>query len=148
MQVMPGILARAVTVSGLCLASFAPPDVAYAAGRDAFDGDWATTILCAVAPDAAKGYRWQFVSHVKGGALTGQYGIPGANSSGTLTGRIKANGDSLLQMTGMTGDSAYSIGRVAPGYHFHYTANVHFDGAGGSGRRNEARDCTLDFSKM
>ena len=82
-----------VTAMGLAFSGDAA-----AAGPARFDGDWATTVICAVAHDGAKGYRWQFVSHIHGNALIGQFGVLGAVNSGTLTGRIKPNGDAELQM--------------------------------------------------
>ena len=132
-----------VTAMGLAFSGDAA-----AAGPARFDGDWATTVICAVAHDGAKGYRWQFVSHIHGNALIGQFGVLGAVNSGTLTGRIKPNGDAELQMKGLTGNSDYTLGRLSPGARFIYTADVHFEGSGGNGHRNEARECSLDFRKM
>jgi hypothetical protein len=148
---MPRIIVaifKASACIGLGAAMASPGDVAFAVGSSPFDGNWTVGIYCTVAPDGAKAYRWELTAAVQGGALSGQYGDVGAINSGTLTGKIKPSGDAVLRMKGRTGDAGYTIGKVNPGSPYQYTANVHFDGAHASGKRNEGRECTLDFSKL
>jgi hypothetical protein len=118
-----------------------------AAENSTFDGVWQVGIFCGPSRDMAKPYRWTFPANVRNGALNGQYGDAGSPGSGTLTGKINSAGDALLRMVGKTGDPNHTAGHVDIGSAFHYTANVHFDGSHGSGKRVELRDCSLDFSK-
>ncbi len=124
------------------------PGVASAAGSQKFDGVWNVTLDCAEAPDGAKGYHWTFPAQVRNGVMRGQRGTPGANSSGTISGQIKPDGAAQLSVSGRTGDPDYSVGRVAPGYPFHFTVTAHFDERSGSGKRNELRACDLSFTKQ
>lgn len=120
----------------------------WSAGVQDFDGAWAVTIVCAKAPDGALGYTWAFSADVHNGALLGRYGAPGAVSSGTLSGQINSSGDAVLSVHGLTGNNRYNVGHVNQGTPFHYTANVHFDRAHGTGKRNELRECQLNFVKQ
>jgi hypothetical protein len=129
-------------LSNLCLSAAASSQTR------TFDGDWNVVVDCAVAPDGAKGYRWQFKARVTDGSLLGQFGEVGLPSSGTLTGEIHSNGSALLRMKGLTGDPAYNVGRIQGGQTLNYTANVQFKGSRGSGKRNETRSCSLGFSKI
>ncbi len=119
-----------------------------AMSRKDFDGLWATTVICKTAPDGAKGYTWMFRVDVRDGALLGHYNTPGAVPSGTLSGQIDPGGDGMLIMQGLTGDVDHTVGRLSPGSPFQYTANVHFDRTHGVGKRNELRDCKLDFVRQ
>jgi hypothetical protein len=120
---------------------------ARAADMRAFDGIWAVTVICETAPDGAKGYTWMFRADVHDGALLGHYNSPGAVPSGTLSGQINSDGSGVFVMRGLTGDRIATVGRLNPGSPFSYTANVHFDHAHGTGKRNELRACALNFVK-
>jgi len=104
-----GVIAIAITV---CTggAAFAGP----------FDGSWNVAISCAATSDGAMPYNWRFPATVKNGVIHGQHNTPGETPSGTLTGRIADNGDGLLQMVGIAGDSDYTVGRIG-GVHFRYS---------------------------
>jgi hypothetical protein len=117
-----------------------------AAFAGAFDGNWSVAISCAATSDGAKPYSWSFPATVKNGAIHGQHNNPGETPSGTLTGRIADNGDGLLQMAGIAGDSDHTVGRIG-GVHFRYSVKAHFNGGSGSGERQERRSCSLSFSR-
>jgi hypothetical protein len=121
---------------------------AWSAGVQDFDGAWAVTVACAKAPDGALGYTWRFPADVHNGALLGYYNRPGAVPSATLSGQINSSGDAVLTMRGRTGAINYNVGNANPGTPFHYTANAHFERAHGTGKRNEVRDCQLNFVKQ
>jgi hypothetical protein len=86
-----------------------------------------------------KGYHWRFSSHVQGGELLGHIANPD-NSSGDLSGTIAPDGNAQLTMVGSAGNSRglpYTL----------YEVTAHFGGRSGSGKRNEQRPCSLNFSK-
>jgi hypothetical protein len=112
-----------------------------------FDGSWNVIVACAVAPDGAKGYTWQFAAQVRDGSLIGQYNQPGNIPSGTLSGQIQPTGEAHLTMNGLTGEPDYSLSRVRAGSPIHYTATAQFTARAGTGRRDQARSCDLTFSK-
>jgi hypothetical protein len=66
---------------------------------------------------------------------------------GTLSGRIRPDGQALLTMVGRTGPEEVTLYHERPGSPFRYTANVRFDAHSGSGMRNERRACALTFTK-
>jgi hypothetical protein len=113
----------------------------------AFDGSWDVVVVCANAPDGARGYTWQFPAQVRNGLLSGQFHQPGNIPSGTLSGQIQANGDAVLKMVGLTGSPEHTLGRLPSGMPFGYTVTAHFAGDSGSGKRNELRACSLSFTK-
>jgi hypothetical protein len=120
---------------------------AQSAANHVFDGTWNVSVACAKAPDDALPYSWLFSAEVSRGAILGHYHKPGTVPSGTLSGQIDADGDALLIMQGLTGNIRYTLGNVNPGAPFHYTITAHFDADHGTGKRNEGRDCALDFVK-
>jgi hypothetical protein len=128
-----------------CVAAAAPV-AAYGQGN--FDGTWNVAVLCARSPDGALPYTWSFTAQVSGGMLLGHYKAPGTVPSGTLSGQISASGQALLTMRGLTGKPDYSIDRVQSGSMFAYTVTAQFTARSGSGKRNEMRDCTLNFNRF
>jgi hypothetical protein len=136
-----------VAALAFVLGAIQPIDPALSAEPQPFEGKWIVDIVCADAPDGARGYKWLFTAQVQDGALLGQYHQPGTVPSGTLSGKIQPDGDALLSMTGLTGNPNASVGQVDRGTPFHYTATAHFDGDHGTGKRNESRVCTLNFLK-
>ncbi len=135
------IAAVMIAVAGAFIA------VSPAAAAQSFDGTWTVGVACGTAPDGAHGYQWTFTAEVRDGALTGQYNTPGSIPSGTLTGRIRPDGDAFLVMRGLTGDPRATVGGVPRGTPFHFTANAHFAGNAGTGTRNELRQCSLSFRR-
>ena len=142
---MRGSIGSAAAILAALASAAAPPAPASAA--QPFDGSWQVVIDCAPTPDGTRGYRWRFDAQVRDGSLLGQFHEPGTNASGTLSGIIRPNGDALLRMNGNTGAPQYSVGQVAAGTPFHYTATAHFAATSGSGRRNELRQCDLTFTR-
>ncbi len=122
-------------------------DPASAWPQGIFDGAWNVTVVCKQAPDGALPYTWSFTAAVRTGMLMGNYRAPGTIPSGTLSGQIDAAGNAILSMRGLTGKPDYSVDRVHPGSPFAYTVTAHFTVGHGSGRRNELRECSLDFDK-
>ncbi len=144
---MTGARARNLIAAVVVLGALAPERQARSAELQAFDGTWTVSVLCAKAPDGALPYTWLFPAAVHNGALLGHFHAPGTVPSGTLSGLIDAGGNATLVMQGLTGKPNYSVNAVASGSPFHYTASVHFERKHGTGKRNELRDCTLDFVK-
>ena len=142
---MRGSIAHVATILAVLGSAATPPAPASAA--QPFDGSWQVVIDCAPTPDGARPYRWRFEAQVREGSLLGQFHEPGTNSSGTLSGIIRPNGDALLRMNGNTGSPQYSVGQVAVGTPFHYTVTAHFAATSGSGQRNELRQCDLTFTR-
>jgi hypothetical protein len=111
-----------------------------------FDGIWHVTISCP-AHEAAAGYNMRFEAEVKDGILSGQYGVSGNPSSVTLKGRIKPDGNAIIDARGMTGDPRLTTKRLQRGSPYSYRVDARFDEARGSGERVETRPCTLTFVK-
>ena len=132
---------------GGALSAACPSLPAQSAGNQVFDGTWNVSLGCAKAPDGALPYTWSFSAEVQRGSILGYYNKPGIVPSGTLSGQIGAGGDALLIMQGLTGNTNYTVGYANPGTPFRYTITAHFDSANGTGKRNEMRNCVLDFVK-
>jgi hypothetical protein len=117
-----------------------------AAGPGAFDGTWNVEVNCPDVGDV-RGYNWRFSAQVSGGVLSGHYQSPTNSAMGTLTGRIRTDGQALLTLVGRTGPQEVALYHERPGTPFRYTANVRFDANSGSGTRNGPRACSLAFTK-
>jgi len=130
---------------GLALA-LAPAGRGLAAGAGPFDGGWSVEIDCPAVGDV-EAYNWRFPAQVSSGMLSGHYHSPTNSAMGTLSGRIRPDGEALVTVVGRTGPEQVAIGHERSGTPFRYTANVHFDAHGGSGARNERRACALTFTK-
>ena len=111
-----------------------------------FDGAWSVEVDCPDVGDV-KGYNWRFPAQVTSGVLSGSYHSPTNEAMGSLSGRIRPDGEALLTLVGRTGPVEVSFGHVRPGTPFRYTANVKFEERSGFGKRNERRACTLSFTK-
>jgi hypothetical protein len=111
-----------------------------------FDGAWATTLSCSSSA-GAEGYTWQFIAQVKDGVFHGQYGPEGKPASGTFDGKIQPDGSANILVKGLTGQSAYSVGRVAPGAAFTFHILARFNDTSGTGQRVELRPCDVTFAK-
>ena len=131
-------IVSAVAMSPMARAQVAP--------AQSFDGAWAAEVDCPDVGDV-RGYNWRFPVEVRSGVLTGHYQSPSNEAMGSLSGRIRPNGQALLTLVGRTGPEEVAIGHERPGTPFRYTANVRFDATSGFGKRNERRACTLTFSK-
>ncbi|MFX6019105.1 hypothetical protein ABTF08_19705, partial [Acinetobacter baumannii] len=64
-----------------------------------------------------------------------------------IDGQIPADGKTTLSARGTTGGSGYTLGNVPPGTPYAFTVDAQFERTRGSGKRNEARPCSLVFVK-
>jgi len=141
------IMSTITTAATLGLAlTLAPAERGFAAGAGPFDGAWNVEVDCPDVGDV-RGYNWRFSASVASGVLTGHYQSPTNSGMGTLSGRIRPDGQSVLTMVGRTGPEEMTLYHERPGSPIRYTANVHFDANSGSGMRNERRACALKFTK-
>jgi hypothetical protein len=138
------IITTAATV-GLALA-LPPAERGFAAGAGPFDGAWSVEVDCPDVGDV-RGYNWRFSAQVVSGVLSGHYQSPTTPGTGTLSGRIRPDGQAVLTMVGRTGPEEMTLYLERAGSPIRYTANVHFDAHSGSGMRNERRACRLTFTK-
>jgi hypothetical protein len=136
-----------IAVLLLVLATRASADMGLAQAGGRFDGNWLTTIACPV-HGPAKGYTWQFYSQVHNGQLQGQYGTPGRPASATVTGQVQDSGVALLSAQGLSGDPDYTVNHQAQGLPFSYHIDARFEGARGSGKRQETRPCDITFARQ
>jgi hypothetical protein len=136
-----------IVVALLFAAPFAAADTGVAQAGGRFDGNWLTTIACS-AYGAAKGYTWQFYSQVRNGQLQGQYGTPGRPASVTVTGQVQDSGLAMLSAQGHSGDPDYTVNHQAQGLPFSYHISAQFEGARGSGKRQEIRPCDVTFVRQ
>lgn len=137
-----------ILLFGCALSAAYPSATAWSASSQRFDGIWNVAITCAKASDGALPYSWSFSATVKAGRMLGYYKQPGTVPSGTLSGQIDSSGNALLLMRGLTGKTPYTIGRENPGSPFSYTVTAHFDSDRGTGKRNETRECALNFIRQ
>jgi len=124
-------------------ASVQPP----AASASPFDGTWRVTTICEETAAGAKGFTLRFLSQVKDGVLHGQNGVEGMPGSLTLGGKIQSDGTAWLTAHGLTGQAAYTPGGLPPGTKYRYNVTARFEGAKGTGKREQGRDCTFEFAK-
>jgi hypothetical protein len=117
-----------------------------ALAQGAFDGTWNVTVNCPPAGNAA-GYVLRFPAQVAAGRLLGDYSDQRDGASLRLEGTINADGTALLRAEGITGSPTNTIGQVARGTPYRYTANARFSGRSGEGQRIQTRPCTLTFAK-
>ena len=136
-----------IAALGLPLAlGLAQAEGGVAAGAGPFDGMWNVEVDCPDVGDV-QGYNWRFSATVADGVLTGHYQSPTNSGMGTLSGRIRPDGQAPLTMVGRTGPQAKTLYHERAGSPIHYTADVHFDAHSGSGTRNGPRACALTFTK-
>ncbi len=119
-----------------------------AASAGAFDGTWNVTLACSMAPDGASGYTYQFGVQVVDGILHGERGGKGSAGWLALDGRIPADGKTTLTAEGLTGNPAFSVGRVQQLSPVRYHVTAQFGATHGTGSRVELRRCDLDFQRL
>ena len=127
----------------------APVAPASVATTNRFDGDWTIRIDCPsdTEPSGAKGYAFDFPASVLNGRLFGSRGAQGSAGSLQVEGTIAPDGDALLQARGRTANPDYAANKPAPGTAYSYDVQAHFDGASGSGKRQQQRACSFTFSR-
>jgi hypothetical protein len=111
-----------------------------------FDGTWVSNVSCPAAA-GAQGYSYQFLGQVKDGVFHGQYGTENKPGWTTFDGKIQSDGSADIHAKGLTSDSRFSIGNVAPSSHFEYHITGRFEGSKGTGTRAELRPCNFTFVK-
>jgi hypothetical protein len=116
-----------------------------------FDGRWATKLVCDDTTDKkglVKGYTWKFDVTIEHGKLNGQYGQPGAPSSGTYVGQVQRDGTVDIDAHGNTGKTEYTVNKVARGTPFSYPMKGKFSGSTGHATRTKLRPCEATFTKQ
>ena len=120
------------------------------AAPSAFDGRWSVVLVCPDTTDKSglvKGYEYDFAVSIKGGALEGEYGAPGHPASVFYSGQVGDDGTLEIAATGNTGQSEYSVGRMAQGTRYSYTLHGKLAGSSGQATRRELRPCTATFAR-
>lgn len=113
-----------------------------------YDGRWEAVVTCTSTPDGARGYSYRFPADIRESQLRGENAREGSPNWLLLRGPIQRDGQAVLTAEGLTGTVATTIGNLAPSTPYRYTAQVQFQPRSGSGRRVEARPCTLEFVKL
>ena len=105
----------------------------------AFDGTWSLTLNGHEYKDprtgvVAAGYIIHFPAKVKNGVLHGEWKNRAAPYDWfELNGKIQANGNALLNLNGVTGNSVYNISHGQSRKPFGYQVVAHFDDLHGTG---------------
>ena len=126
--------------------ALAAPTAAPGTRAQGLDGNWSVTIVCET-DRTAKGYSFSFSAAVKDGVLHGERLTSGTPGWVAIDGPIGSDGNAMLAARGLTDVPAYSQNQVKSGTPYAYTVDAHFDGSRGTGKRIEARACTLAFAK-
>lgn len=113
----------------------------------AFDGKWLVNIVCPRTVDGVQAYSRSFFANVKNGVLQGQDGVKDMPLWLTLQGTIEQSGTASLNVRGLSGNSASSIGNPKPGSGYQYAVTARFEGPRGAGRREGGRECNFKFAK-
>ncbi len=119
-----------------------------AQGGRQFDGTWQVLFTCPATADGVRGYNLRYVASVQNGTLHGEKGVQGQEGYLALDGIIQPDGNAMLLATGLTADSAYSLGHVRPLSRVRYTIDARFQGTRGTGKRVEQRPCEAVFTKQ
>ncbi len=127
----------------------APTAPASVATTDRFDGDWTIRIDCPADPDpsGARAYTVDFPASVLNGNLFGSRGPQGAVGSLQVEGTIAPDGSAALQARGRTGNPDLATDKPAVGTPYSYDVHARFDGATGTGKRQEQRACDFGFTR-
>lgn len=140
-------LALSTTPQSRSAAPQPSPPVRPSGGAQAFDGAWAVTMTCADI-GSAKGYTIRYQIEIGGGVISGQYGVPDAVGSLTITGEIKPDGIATMRAVGRVGNSANAFSGAAAGGPVNYGITARLEGKRGAGTRTEQRPCTLSYEKQ
>jgi hypothetical protein len=114
-----------------------------------FDGDWTIRIDCPLnaEPSGAKGDRVDFPASILNGRLFGSRGPQGAPGSLQVEGTIAPDGSATLQAHGRTAGPDDAANAPAPGTAYSYDIQARFDGASGTGKRQQQRACDVAFTR-
>ena len=111
-----------------------------------FDGKWDLTIFCE-SQGKVLGYTRLLTAVVASGMLRAEDQSTGRPDWVTIEGEIGKDGKTRLNARGFTGNPKYTMSDNKPGTPYGYTVDAQFDGASGTGKRNELRPCKLTFVK-
>ncbi|MBV8099253.1 MAG: CHAT domain-containing protein [Verrucomicrobia bacterium] len=111
---------------------------AAAAAPSIFDGIWTVTVTAPEYKNPLDGTvtlatHGTYRAKVKNGILHAEAGVRGAPGWTELNGRIEADGNAAIQVTGLTVTAAYTISHHA-GRPYEYHVVAHFDDRHGSGK--------------
>ena len=142
-------LVAALLVAAFSLASAQSSPPASAAAGDRFDGDWLVTMSCPTNTEksAALGYKRQFTAQVKNGLLRGETGTEDAPGFLRVGGPIGSDASALLHARGRTGNPDFAAAHPPSSSPYGFSVEARFDGAHGSGRRLEQRECSFSFDR-
>ena len=114
-----------------------------------FDGDWLVTMSCPSNTErsAALGYKRQFNAEVKDGFLRGEQGNEDAPGFLRIGGRIGVDGNALFNAHGRTGNPDFAVAHPPSSSPYSFRIEARFDGAHGSGKRLEQRECSFAFDR-
>jgi class 3 adenylate cyclase len=115
--------------------------------KGAFDGSWQVEMRCAALANGAAGFTVVFPARVVDSRILGERGKEGAPDSLRMEGEIRADGSALLGVRGFTADPKFNPRRLPPGSPYRYQVTARFDGASGTGTRND-RPCELAFRRQ
>ncbi len=116
-----------------------------------FDGTWAVTLVAPDSTDAqgktAKGFTFYFNAQVKDGVLHGEHGEKGKPAWLSLDGKIAPDGTAELTANGIA-VQPYAYKNAPTGTPYIYHVKAKFEGAKGSGTREEGRATAFTFVKQ
>ncbi|EJN12137.1 hypothetical protein PMI42_04467 [Bradyrhizobium sp. YR681] len=138
-------LARA-RLDGLKKVALAPASPPRTSGSKDFDGNWDVTLNCA-ATGKAQGFTRPLAATVTNGVFHAEAQNKDGVNRLEIDGQIPADGKTTLSARGTTGASTYTLNNLPPGSPYAFTVDAQFDHSRGSGKRNEARACSLVFVK-
>jgi uncharacterized caspase-like protein len=139
-------LARARIDSMKPKTALAPAALPRTTGSADYDGTWDLTLNCQPS-GKAQGFTRALTATVTNGVLHAEVQGPGGINRLEIDGQIPADGKTTLSARGTTGSSNYTLSNVPPGSPYAFTVDAQFERTRGSGKRNEARPCSLVFVK-
>lgn len=139
-------LARARIDSMKQKTALAPATPPRTTGSPDYDGTWDVTLNCQPS-GKAQGFTRPMTATVANGVFHAEAQGPSGVNRLEIDGQIPADGKTTLSARGTTGGSGYTLGNVPPGTPYAFTVDAQFERTRGSGKRNEARPCSLVFVK-
>jgi hypothetical protein len=114
-----------------------------------FDGVWIIKEVCEKKPPLWPAGSYQYAGRIKGSVFHFQFGVEGKPGSGTMDGKIAADGTSEIAVNGFIGNQAPDPAHRAPGTEFHYKMAIKLGGSRGAGIRMESpRPCRSEWSML
>ncbi|MET4387781.1 hypothetical protein ABIB73_003538 [Bradyrhizobium sp. F1.4.3] len=126
--------------------ALAPAGNTKAGGSKDFDGNWDVTLNCA-STGKAQGFTRPLSATVANGVFHAEAQGQGGVNRLDIDGQIPPDGKTTLSARGSTGASTYTLNNLPPGSPYAFTIDAQFDRSRGTGKRNEARPCSLVFVK-